>query len=166
MKKIGLICATLLAGLSLSACNNMASQSHKASSSSSSAKVVKHHHKKTHKQVKKHNTKQSSPSNASSSSTSQTATGSNDQQVQQTQRSNNSSQPQQAQQGSQQAQQSSGNGEDRVGLVIALKDYGDHAGEAAYEYHTNGGNPQQAESDAMNKADQALDNGQSGPINY
>ena len=41
MKKIGLICVTLLAGLSLSACNNLASQSHKASSSSSSTKVVK-----------------------------------------------------------------------------------------------------------------------------
>lgn len=46
MKKIGLICATLLAGLSLSACNNLASQSHKASSSSSSTKVVKKRHKK------------------------------------------------------------------------------------------------------------------------
>lgn len=165
MKKIGLICATLLAGLSLSACNNLASQSHKASSSSSSTKVVKHH-KKAHKRAKKHNTKQSSSGSTSSSSASQTATSSNGQQAQQTQRSNGSSQPQQAQQGNQQAQQSSGNGEDRVGLVIALKDYGDHAGEAAYEYHTNGGDPQQAESDAMNKAEQAVDNGQSGPINY
>lgn len=53
MKKIGLICATLLAGLSLSACNNLASQkSHKASSSS--VKIVKHHkhHKKTEKKKK------------------------------------------------------------------------------------------------------------------
>lgn len=32
MKKIGLVCATLLVGMSLSACNNLASQqSHKAS---------------------------------------------------------------------------------------------------------------------------------------
>lgn len=46
MKKIGLICATLLASLSLSACNNPASQSRKTSSSSSSTKAVKKHHKK------------------------------------------------------------------------------------------------------------------------
>ena len=53
MKKISLICATLLAGLSLSACNNLASQkSHKASSSS--VKIVKRHkhHKKTEKKKK------------------------------------------------------------------------------------------------------------------
>ena len=44
MKKIGLACVTILAGLSLAGCNNLASQSHKASSSSTtSTKVVKHH---------------------------------------------------------------------------------------------------------------------------
>ena len=49
MKKIGLICATLLAGISLTACSNSASQkSNKKSSSSSvtTTKAVKHH--KTH----------------------------------------------------------------------------------------------------------------------
>lgn len=70
MKKIGLICATLLAGLSLSACNNLASQSHKASSRSSSAKVVKEHHK-SHKKAEskasiQNETKTSSSSNMQS----------------------------------------------------------------------------------------------------
>lgn len=48
MKKLGLICVTLLAGLSLSACNNLASQQshHNSSSSRSSVSVVKHHKKK------------------------------------------------------------------------------------------------------------------------
>lgn len=65
MKKIGLLCATLLASISLSGCNNLASQhSHKASSSSST-KVVKHHHKKQRQRPQ-------SSSTSSSSSTSQT----------------------------------------------------------------------------------------------
>ena len=68
MKKIGLICATLLAGLSLSACNNLASQSHKVSSSSSSTKVVKKlrkNHKKAESRVNSQNkTRTSSASNA------------------------------------------------------------------------------------------------------
>ncbi|WP_373842827.1 hypothetical protein [Limosilactobacillus sp.] len=52
MKKLSLICATILTGFSLSACNNMASQkSHSSSSSSSSkpAKIVKQ--RKTRKQA-------------------------------------------------------------------------------------------------------------------
>ena len=62
MKRIGLICATLLASISLSGCNNLASQySHKASSSSST-KVVKHH--RSHK--KANHKKQDSSSNATS----------------------------------------------------------------------------------------------------
>lgn len=67
MKKIGLICATLIVSLSLAGCNNLASQqSHKASSSSST-KVVKHHkhHKKTSSQSKASSL--SSSSNSSSS---------------------------------------------------------------------------------------------------
>lgn len=60
MKKIGLICATLLAGLSLSACNNMASQKAHKASSSSSTKVVKHH--RSHK--KANHKKQDSSSSA------------------------------------------------------------------------------------------------------
>ena len=62
MKKIGLICATLLAGLSLSACNNTASQKAHKASSSSSTKVVKHH--RSHK--KANHKKQDSSSNATS----------------------------------------------------------------------------------------------------
>lgn len=68
MKKIGLACVTILAGLSLAGCNNLASQSHKASSSSTtSTKVVKHH--KAHKKAanKNHKDKQSSPSSNDSS---------------------------------------------------------------------------------------------------
>lgn len=62
MKKIGLICATLLASLSLSACNNPASQKAHKASSSSSTKVVKHH--RSHK--KANHKKQDSSSNATS----------------------------------------------------------------------------------------------------
>ena len=65
MKKIGLICVTTLACLSLAACGNQSS-SKKASSSSkaSSSKVVKKHKKQNKK-------KQSSSSSASSNSNSQ-----------------------------------------------------------------------------------------------
>ena len=65
MKKIGLFCITILAGLSLAGCNNLASQSHKAASSSSSTKVVKHH--KNHKKANRssHKDKQSSSSGSS-----------------------------------------------------------------------------------------------------
>ncbi len=87
MKKIGLICITLLTGLSLSACNNLASQSHKASSSSSSAKVVKRH---------KHHTKKEKKQSSSSSSTSSSAMSESAQQNSQQQ----SSTPQPTQQSS------------------------------------------------------------------
>lgn len=63
MKKIGLFCITILAGLSLAGCNNLASQSHKAASSSSSTKVVKHH--KNHKKANRSKDKQSSSSSSS-----------------------------------------------------------------------------------------------------
>ena len=70
MKKIGLICATLLVGLSLSACNNLASQESHKVSSSSSAKIVKHHkkHKKQHKQRQKSSSTSASSQQASSQS--------------------------------------------------------------------------------------------------
>ncbi|MGM9907918.1 hypothetical protein [Limosilactobacillus sp.] len=76
MKKIGLICVTLVAGLSLAGCNNLASQqAHKTfSSSSPSTKVVKHH--------KKHaSTKRSSSSSSSSSAQSSQAASSSQQAV-------------------------------------------------------------------------------------
>ena len=71
MKKIGLICAALLAGISLTACSNTASQkSNKKSSSSSvtTTKAVKHHN--VHKESKK-DTQSSSSSAVSSQSNSQ-----------------------------------------------------------------------------------------------
>lgn len=99
MKKIGIICATLIAGMSLSACNNLASQSHKATSSRSSTKVVKHHAKKEKKQS-------SSSSSTSSSVMSESAQQNSQQQsstTQSTQQSSASSQPD-AWSGQQQAQ--------------------------------------------------------------
>lgn len=65
MKKIGLICATALMGMSLAACNNSAAQKSSKSNSSSiveSTKAVKHH-----KSTEKKN-QQSSTNSADSSS--------------------------------------------------------------------------------------------------
>lgn len=84
MKKVVLICAVALTGMSLAACGNQASKS-TSSSSSSSSKIV--HHKK-HKQNKKEqshsssNSKQSSSQSANSQSTSaqQNVQSSNNQQ--------------------------------------------------------------------------------------
>lgn len=70
MKKIGLICAAALIGLTLTACSSSSSQKSTNSSSSSSTKAIKKH--KTSKKNKQEK-KQSSTSSASSSS-SQTAT--------------------------------------------------------------------------------------------
>lgn len=92
MKKIGLACATLLVGLSLAGCNNMASQSHKSSSNSSSVKVVKHH--KTNKKVVKKNKKKQSYASTASQSSRQ----SNSQQYQSAQRQSNQTQGQTTQQ--------------------------------------------------------------------
>ena len=75
MKKIGLICAALLAGISLTACSNSASQkSNKKSSSSSvtTTKAVKHHN--VHKESKKDTQSSSSSSTSSDSQASQTST--------------------------------------------------------------------------------------------
>lgn len=86
MKKIGLICAVALAGMSLAACGNQSS-SNKASSSSkaSSSKVVKHHKKQNKK-------KQSSSSSASlkNQSSKQQNKEQNNNSTQQTAQSNNS----------------------------------------------------------------------------
>ena len=62
MKKIGLICAVALAGMSLTACGNQSSKKASSSSKASSSKVVKHHKKQN---KKKQNT---SSSNADSTS--------------------------------------------------------------------------------------------------
>ncbi|MGJ3756377.1 hypothetical protein ACLOBI_01215 [Limosilactobacillus fermentum] len=79
MKKIGLICTTVLMSLTLTACGSYPSQkSTKSSSSSSSTKAIKKH--KTAKQSKKEKKKQGSISSASSSSSqSQTAAQQNEQ---------------------------------------------------------------------------------------
>lgn len=82
MKKIGLICAALLAGISLTACSNTASQkSNKKSSSSSvtTTKDVKHHN--VHKESKK-DTQSSSSSAVSSQSNSQASQTSTQRSVQ------------------------------------------------------------------------------------
>ena len=84
MKKIGLICATALMGMSLVACSNSASQK-SATSSSSSTKVVKHHEKAKSEKKQSYNSSNSKQSssqsaNSQSSSTQQNVQSSNDQQ--------------------------------------------------------------------------------------
>lgn len=133
MKKIGLFCVTVLAGLSLAGCNNLASQSHKTTSSSSSIKVVKYHkdHKKSNKTS--HKDKQST---SNSNATNQQGNNSGQQATAQ---SNNSSQ-QQAQSGSQ------GNGRinnaDQA-LAAARAKYGDGNGNYHWTimYDANTGQP-------------------------
>lgn len=96
MKKIGLACVTILAGLSLAGCNNLASQSYKTASSSSttSTKVVKHH--KSHKKATKKDKQSSSSSNSSSqtttSSTSNQQSGNTQQETAQSNNGSNSGQ--------------------------------------------------------------------------
>ena len=80
MKKIGLICTTILVCGSLAACGNQSS-SKASSSSKTSSKVVKKH--------KKHNkNKQSSSSSASSTSSSKSQQGQNSTTPSQTQQNN------------------------------------------------------------------------------
>lgn len=75
MKKIGLICAVALAGLSLTACGNSSQKKNTTSKQTSSKVVKKHHKKKTNKHSKN---KQASSSSAVSASSQQ----SNQQQTQ------------------------------------------------------------------------------------
>ena len=77
MKKVGLICAVALAGISLAACGNQSSKESSSSSKASSSKVVKHHKKK-----------QSSSSSASSKSSSNNQQGQNSTTPSQTQQNN------------------------------------------------------------------------------
>lgn len=62
MKKVGLICAVALAGMSLAACNNQSSKESSSSSKASSSKVVKQHKKHSNKESKKNKTSSSSSS--------------------------------------------------------------------------------------------------------
>lgn len=133
MKKIGLICAALLAGISLTACSNTASQkSNKKSSSSSitTTKAVKHHN--VHKESKK-DTQSSSSSAVSSQSNSQAS------QTPTQQSGQNSSQ----QQAVQSASQSNSNG---LPPANDLHDFVNRYGEspAAYLAEHNGMSPEQA----------------------
>ena len=78
MKKISLICAVALAGLSLTACGSNSNRKTSSSSKASSSKVVKHHKKA------KHSKKKASSSNSSSA----VSASSQQNQQQQTQTSN------------------------------------------------------------------------------
>lgn len=125
MKKIGLICATVLMSLTLTACGSSSSQkSTKISSSSSSTKSVqKHKSAKKNKQEKK---KQSSISSASSSSSNSQASQTSTQQS-----SQNSSQQQAVQSAQQSNSQLTNNGQinnAQDALNAAKAKYGDGNG--------------------------------------
>lgn len=125
MKKIGLICATVLMGLTLTACGSSSSQkSTKISSSSSSTKSVqKHKSAKKNKQEKK---KQSSISSASSSLSNSQASQTSTQQS-----SQNSSQQQAVQSAQQSNSQPANNGQinnAQDALNAAKAKYGDGNG--------------------------------------
>lgn len=125
MKKIGLICATVLMSLTLTACGSSSSQkSTKISSSSSSTKSVqKHKSAKKNKQEKK---KQSSISSASSSSSNSQAGQTSTQQS-----SQNSSQQQAVQSAQQSNSQPANNGQinnAQDALNAAKAKYGDGNG--------------------------------------
>lgn len=75
MKKIGLICVTVLAGFSLSACNNLYSrESNKTSDSTTTTtttKVLKHHKTKAKQNKKKESSSSSSAYSSSSNANNQ-----------------------------------------------------------------------------------------------
>lgn len=153
MKKIGLACVTVLVGLSLAGCNNLASQSHKASSSSTtSTKVVKHH--KSHKKVTKKN-KQSSSSSSSQVATSSTSNQQSNNTQQSTTQSTNG--------GQQQVQPQSGQS-DNSGEQV----YTAHPSQGGTIYQTNGdagsfqGDPDTIANTQikMEQAAQRIENGQ------
>lgn len=70
MKKISLLCAIALAGLSLTACGSNSSKKASSSSKASSSKVVKHH-KKAKRSKKVNKSKHASSSSAVSASSQQ-----------------------------------------------------------------------------------------------
>ncbi len=125
MKKIGLICATALMGISLAACNNSAAQKSSKSNSSSivkSTKAVKHHKSRE----KKNQQSSTNSADSSSSQNSQSAQFSAQQSGQ------NSSQQQAVTQAPQQStSQSSNNGQinnANDALNAAKAKYGDGNG--------------------------------------
>ena len=126
MKKIGLACVTILTGLSLAGCNNLASQSHRVASSSSttSTKVVKHH--KTHKKATSESRKDKQSNSSSQLSSSGVGQQSNDSQHTTAQSNNDGSSNQQQSQGDS-SQQGGINNADQA-LAAARAKYGDGNG--------------------------------------
>ncbi|WP_295729706.1 hypothetical protein [uncultured Limosilactobacillus sp.] len=122
MKKISLICAVALAGLSLTACGSNSTKKASSSSKVSSSKVVKHHKK----------AKRSKKKASSSSSSSAVSASSQQNQQQQTQASN----------GQQQASQNNG----QLPPASDLSDFVNRYGEspAAYLMDHSGMSQQQA----------------------
>ena len=126
MKKIGLICAALLAGISLTACSNTASQKSNKKSSSSSVTTTK--------AVKRHKVRKESEKDTQSSSSSAVSSQSNSQasQTSTQQSGQNSSQQQAVTQAPQQStSQSSNNGQinnANDALNAAKAKYGDGNG--------------------------------------
>lgn len=73
MKKIGLICAVALAGMSLAACGNRSSSKASSSSKTSSSKVVKKHKRHDSKKQSRNSNKNKISSKAETTSTSSNA---------------------------------------------------------------------------------------------
>lgn len=71
MKKIGLICAVALAGISLAACGNQSTKKASSSSKTSSSKVVKSHKKQNKKKQNTSSSKVTSTSSEKASSQTQ-----------------------------------------------------------------------------------------------
>ncbi|WP_235958394.1 hypothetical protein [Limosilactobacillus frumenti] len=79
MKKIGLICATALIGMSLTACGSQSTKKTSSSSKASSSKVVKHHKKANKHSEKKQESASSNSSSVASSSSQQSQSNGNGQ---------------------------------------------------------------------------------------
>ena len=126
MKKIGLICATALLGMSLTACGSQSTKKASSSSKTSSSKVVKHH-----KKANKHSEKKQESVSSSSSSV---ANSSNQQTTKQQLQANNSQQA------------SSNNGNGQLPPSTDLHDFVNRYGEspAAYLSDHYGMSPEQA----------------------
>lgn len=126
MKKIGLICATALLGMSLTACGSQSTKKASSSSKTSSSKVVKHH-----KKANKHSEKKQESVSSSSSSV---ANSSNQQTTKQQSQANNSQQA------------SSNNGNGQLPPSTDLHDFVNRYGEspAAYLSDHYGMSPEQA----------------------
>ena len=126
MKKIGLICATALLGMSLTACGSQSTKKASSSSKTSSSKVVKHH-----KKANKHSEKKQESVSSSSSSV---ANSSNQQTTKQQPQANNSQQA------------SSNNGNGQLPPSTDLHDFVNRYGESPSAYLSDhyGMSPEQA----------------------